>query len=204
MKRGQEKTWGGASAGQVSGWVWIFQAWGEPARAVSEFHISIKWTSRFSSWKLGFCLTVKPSKAPAFLEHQSPVRYSHSALSWTCLPLPLSGMICPRGAFFIKDVPVTYSGLLSGPSWCQEWSHLPFSNLSCWTRHKLLRFRAVTGQCHPGAPYGVWYPWGEKYYWLKERMNYCMEEKEVPELLRGWGNCPEGIGLLFKETPDVP
>lgn len=35
-------------------------------------------------------------------------------------------------------------------------------------------------------------------------MNYCMDEKEVPGLLRGRGDCPEGIGLLFKEMPDVP
>lgn len=204
MKRSQEKSWDGASARQVSGWVWIFQAWGERARAVSEIHISTTWTSRFSSGKLGFCLTMKPWKAPAFLEHRSPVRYSHTALSRTCLPLPLSGMIYPRGAFFIKDVPVTYSRLLSGPSWCRERSHLPFSNLSCWTRRKLLRFWAVTGQYHPGAPHGVWYPWRGGNHWLKERMNYWMEEKEVPELFRGWGNCPEGIGLLFKETQDVP
>ena len=162
MKRGQEKTWGGASAGQVSGWTWIFQAWGERARAVSEFHIRIKWTSRFSSWKLGFCLTMKPSKAPAFLEHQSPVRYSHSALSWTCLPLPLSGMICPRGAFFIKDMPVTYSRLLSGPSWCQEWSHLPFFNLQLLNKTQASQVLSCHRSVSPRGSAWRLVPMGEK------------------------------------------
>ena len=115
----QEKNWGGVRSRQVGGWVWIFQAWGKPVHAVSEFNISTAWTWRFSSGKLGFCLTMKPWKAPAFLEHHSPVRYSHTAWSWTSLPLPLSVMIYPRGAFFITDVPVTFSRLLSGPSWCQ-------------------------------------------------------------------------------------
>ena len=30
-----------------------------------------------------------------------------------------------------------------------------------------------------------------------------MDAKEVPELLRGRGICPEGMGLLFKKRPDV-
>lgn len=88
-------------------------------RAASEFNVGTAWTSRFSSGKLGFCLTVKAWKAPAFLEHCSPVRYSHTTWPWTSLPLPLPVMMCPRGAFFMTDVPVTFSRLLSGPSRCQ-------------------------------------------------------------------------------------
>jgi hypothetical protein len=115
----QEKNWGGTCSRQVGGWVWIFQAWGERARAVSEFNISTAWTSRFSSGNLGFCLTMKPWKAPAFFGTSLSCMIQSHCMVMDQSSSSYSVMIYPRGAFFITDVPVTFSRLLSGPSWCQ-------------------------------------------------------------------------------------